>query len=470
MTTSLIRMACFAGLIVQFSTSLAAVNPITVTFNNGTTDFPTSTAGTANYIVTVNAGVVPSNVPLTFSLTSAGSSAGLMATQLTSGASPCMGVSKLCANPFSLKAGENCCLAFSLTSTTAGSYTIQPSISTIPAAYPAKALSALPINVTATPGTTALSISKSTLALSVKNTGLNAALTGNPRILTIKNTGDKLATGLTISYPTWPMGTSALSTCTTTLAPNATCIITITPGQNATAGAGNAACSTGIEPTPGIINISANNASTIQSGVVVLSYGCIYQGGYVYSVDDAAPISRSIDGKVVQLNDASSGILWDSSSGCINAPYNQCYKTNANSNSNGTNLLGGNTYLIYQVLTTTHAELATSYAAGLCTGTFSGYSDWYLPAICEMGYDSTAQGTGCGLKIAPTLQNMQSNLVDYNSLNLLTGHYWSSTEESTNPTVFAWDQFFSFGSGSYQDRGNKGLSIVSVRCSRALTS
>lgn len=152
MTTSLIRLLSAATLLTQSSLSLAVgMNLITVTFNNGTIDFSTTSHGSANYVVAVNTGVIPRNAPLAFSLTSTGSSAGLIATQQTSGASPCTGVSTICASSFSLKAGESCCLAFSLTSSKAGNYSMRPRIATTPAAYPAEASSTLPVTVRGAP-------------------------------------------------------------------------------------------------------------------------------------------------------------------------------------------------------------------------------------------------------------------------------------------------------------------------------
>ena len=126
------------------------INPITVTYLSGTTHFSTSYQGNAYFKVAVDTGVIPSNVPLTFSLTGSGSSAGLTANQITSGSSPCNGISTLCGRKFSLQAGERCCLAFNLTSPASGTYTMQPSIATTPPAYPVKATSALKLAVTAT--------------------------------------------------------------------------------------------------------------------------------------------------------------------------------------------------------------------------------------------------------------------------------------------------------------------------------
>ena len=81
-----------------------------------------------------------------------------------------------------------------------------------------------------------------------------------------------------------------------------------------------------------------------------------------------------------------------------------------------------------------------------------------------MGYGSSA---ACGVSGTPTLQNMQSDLVD--TLNLLSGFYWSSTEFSGFPTDGAWYQFFASGGSSTQDYDVKGFTL-GVRCSRALTS
>ena len=110
----------------------------------------------------------------------------------------------------------------------------------------------------------------------------------------------------------------------------------------------------------------------------------------------------------------------------------------------------------------------TNYAAGLCKATIDAYSDWYLPSVCQMGYDASSQGTGCGTKNTPTMQNMQSNLVDSSISGAPSGYYWGSTENSLNPRDTSWSQYFQTNASS-QRAYQKGL-LFGVRCVRALTS
>lgn len=121
--------------------------PITVTFNNGTTNFASNGSGTANYVVNVG-NITPSNAPLTFK-SNPNSSNGLTANQVSTGPSRCSGVSTVCASStFSLKANQSCCLQYALTSGNTGKYTLQPSVSTTPVpTYQSKALQQLTIKV-----------------------------------------------------------------------------------------------------------------------------------------------------------------------------------------------------------------------------------------------------------------------------------------------------------------------------------
>jgi len=54
---------------------------------------------------------------------------------------------------------------------------------------------------------------------------------------------------------------------------------------------------------PGTITVSADNANTLVSNVLVLTFGCQHQRGFVYSIDDTTPDTGSIGGKVVSLVD-----------------------------------------------------------------------------------------------------------------------------------------------------------------------
>jgi len=336
------------------------------------------------------------------------------------------------------------------------------------------------VGVSCVTNTTTLTTSISNLALSVYgHTEYGVAGTppsGAARVITITNTGNYPAENLEVTAPTWPLGTiptTSATNCVSPLAAGSTCTITVTPGDTATSDGTNPCSTTGTAPVAGVVQVTADNAGTVSTNVVVLDYGCIYQGGHVYAFDDTAAIFGSVGGKVAATSNQAApnpyGIPWDSSSGCLNGfPYNNCYTTNAYSNSNGTNVAGGNTYVIYHTLTGTYDELATSYAAGLCTSSISGYSDWYMPAICEMGFDRTGAGTGCGTSGTPTLQNMQSNLVNFNNLNLLAGFYWSSTDYSGDPQTSAWGEYFASGGSSIQYSYYKYNSF-GVRCSRVLT-
>jgi hypothetical protein len=329
--------------------------------------------------------------------------------------------------------------------------------------------------INATFGQAALSAGVSSLAL---------AANGNARQITITNTGTIAAANLSVASSGFPSGTAITSsTCTAALSAAGSCAITVTPGANSTSN-----CATGIAPTPGIITVSSADASSSAVNVVVLSYGCIYQGGYLYSVDDTTATTMSIGGKVAAVADQSAGIIWSSngtgsfdggvsvwgiaetSTSSSPSPTSPATQYAGQSNCNGATdgaCDSNNINVYYGFAASPPVTILSYYAAALCEQVISGYSDWYLPSICEMGYDAGASGSGCGPSAAPTLQNMQSNLVDTGTANL-QGYYWSSTELSANPQIAAWIQYFATGGGSDQFEMAKYLSL-SVRCSRALT-
>lgn len=379
----------------------------------------------------------------------------------------------------------------------------------------------LVITRTTAPGATTLSTSvpsPSILALSVNDIALNAALTGNARHITIQNTGTNQATGLSVLASGLPAGTDITTiptTCTGTLAPNATCTVTITPGSNATSG-----CTTGIAPTPGTITVSATNATTpVTSNVVVLSYGCQYQGGFLYSVDDATANTGSIGGKVSSLVDQAgpyinatqpNAIMWssDGNGATINdvdytailgideisttsapSPTSPPYPaypmgtpayTACNGYSDGA--CNSSNILSYYNFNRVNGGAAPTplnyYAAGLCTATINTYSDWYLPSICEM--DSINTSITCSPGTQSMLGSLSFLLGDSGAVtpstscsppsgtDCLAGVYWSSTEFTNDPQFAARTEYFASGGGSAQGLDGK-IGLLGVRCSRALT-
>jgi hypothetical protein len=317
---------------------------------------------------------------------------------------------------------------------------------------------------------------------------VNADLTGNARQLTITNTGNNEATGLSITYPTWPAGTpitTASSTCGNTLAPATHCIIIISPGSDATSN-----CNTGIVPTPGTIRVSATNvAATLTSEVVVLNYGCIYQGGFIYSVDDNTPPTGSIGGKIAAVTDNVSGQTSSSIATIGWGGYGTDIGSALYDNSaQGANEGSANSAAIIRALAMNYSRphngpspelLSSDYAAGWCsslsvdaTGASSCtvpntcYTNWYLPAICELG--PFKQGATC------TTTNIQqqlfeNTLISKATLGLVTspGHYWSSTEFLSYPSDYAW--YESFGDHNVQQGYDGKGSSLNVRCSRSLS-
>ena len=361
--------------------------------------------------------------------------------------------------------------------------------------------------------------SVSTLALSINSPLVNAALTGNPRQITIENTGSVNATNVSVNTSGLPLGTSISSnTCTGTLDAGASCIITVTPGAVASSDLSSSACTTaGTQPVAGTITISADGGLSSQVNAYVLGYGCQYQGGFIYSVDDTTPNTGSIGGKVASLIDlarpslhASSpvaSIIWGSNgNGSVGADVNYtailgtdetsttlapsptipAYPggtpafTHCNGSSDGScnssNILSY--YNANRVAGGSAPTPLTDYAAGLCTATINNYSDWYLPSICEM--DTVFGTVTCPAGTQSWVVNLSFLIGDPVSLtpstscsppsgtSCLAGYYWSSTEYSFGPALSEWFEYFATSGGSYQGSSNKA-GLQGVRCSRALT-
>lgn len=243
--------------------------------------------------------------------------------------------------------------------------------------------------------------------------------------------------------------------------------------------------------------MSSDDAPDSVVGVVVLGYGCVYQGGYVYSVDDTTPSTESIGGRVAAQSDQatafSPGIIWSSDSsgnfdggvsiwGIDETSTSSSPSPNASSAAAATQYSGqsacngsvdgacdtNNINVYYTTSASPPVSVLSYYAAGLCAATIGGYADWYLPSICELGPDG-----GSHLCAAQVAQNMADDLpILVNSCTgaaCLSGYYWSSTEFSNSPQSVAWSEYFAPSGGSIQGVVLKSNSI-GVRCSRAITN
>jgi hypothetical protein len=299
-----------------------------------------------------------------------------------------------------------------------------------------------------------LTLSTSKLALSMQDTATNPALTGAARSLVVTNTGGVSAINVALSASTLPVGTAVTgNTCSGTLPPGAGCTITVTPGSQATS-----SCTSGTAPTPDVLNVSADNAPTVSANIVVLGYGCIHEGGYLFAVDDTTPSSASIGGKVAATVDQAApnpnGVIWSSNG---SGPWH----SNVDNHEIGVSEISVSPCVgAYDGACNTsrilaHYSPATTFprqyfAAGQCTATISGYSDWYLPALCELGE--------CG-----NAQSVQSNLVQ-SGLVPIADLYWTSTEYSPLPAGGAYSiNFFDYS----QFAGAKDNQLA-VRCVREI--
>ncbi|HVY07959.1 MAG TPA: hypothetical protein VHB46_18430 [Burkholderiales bacterium] len=313
---------------------------------------------------------------------------------------------------------------------------------------------------------TTLSVSVPSLALAVSgqtvytSSSIQPPLpTGKPRTFTVTNTGSNTATGLGVMpSAVFPLGTSISSnTCGSALAAGASCTVTVTPGSGTTHTAGVTSI------TPVTVSIAGSNTNTATVSVSVLTYGSVYQGGYVFALDDTTADTGSVGGAVAALTDQSAAVAWGPNGSSIGGISET--STASSSSCDGKSDGACNTARIKSVSGSDYS----SYAASQCDGTISGYADWYLPAICELGYTAVNASQDCLSQVSPLVQNMRSSLIDTTGSGVAFSEYsWSSTELAVGPSFAAWIE--SFG-GSYNGNIDIGKAITSsVRCARKLTN
>ncbi|WP_158307856.1 fibronectin type III domain-containing protein [Legionella drancourtii] len=323
--------------------------------------------------------------------------------------------------------------------------------------------------------TSGLVVSPSTLLLS----GIGG---GTLRTITVTNVSPNpiIIDSVSSPLPALPgdasVDTSSPTTCNigTILNPNNSCTITINPGLISSSSSG---CTDGITlPTSSTITITGNSGSiTANAEAMLLGYGCQYQGGYLFAIDDTTLNTNSIGGKVTML--AANSIMWsplgvhDSIWGIDNTSTSTLPSPNASSflpatlklgqlNCNGKSDGTCNTENIF-----VYYEGTANYAAGICKQPLSGagvictggancYTDWYLPSICDL--DATTF-------ICPSTQSIVTSL-SFLIPSVFTGDYWSSTESLTG----AW--FENFSSIPPATGSSTNNLQFNVSCIRNLTS
>lgn len=289
------------------------------------------------------------------------------------------------------------------------------------------------------------------------------ALGGQPRVVTVTNNGstDALSLQYTVT-PALPTGTVLNFGCPATLAPGASCSITLTPGGTPTAAAG-------VTPAASVLSVAGSNTSAVTTDVLVLTHGSVYQSGYVFSLNDSTPNTGSVGGKAVALSDASASVPWITpGDGPDGLPVDPQVATDhlvpgideqsvagpgaCNGRSDGE----CNSRVITDFYPVVDKSL---YAAGHCKLPKDERSDWYLPAICELG----SGGAVCGAGDSVLSRLISSGVLTAAQLPRLG--YWSSTSSHANPEGSAW--VFSTATNSGVELG-KDYSL-GVRCVRALT-
>jgi hypothetical protein len=276
-----------------------------------------------------------------------------------------------------------------------------------------------------------LMVTPSTLALSVTGLTTTAGVntSGTPRVFTIANTGPDTATGIVCPTPGSASIASIVCNGCDNLANGDTCAVTITPTATASAAVGNAT------PTPITLTIEGGNTNTLNPTVNVLTYGSFYQAGWLFSITETVNTSLSIGGTVAAETDNAVQTTTQYSLNGADTTFAMYSGTNGLANTDAMVMAYG----------------AGTYSATVCTSSRGGgYQNWYLPAICQMGFGGRGNNFDCG---APPvlIPNIQYNLLVTNPAQSFSfvdnGVYWSSTASQSIAPFSAWSQQFAVGGG-----------------------
>lgn len=287
-------------------------------------------------------------------------------------------------------------------------------------------------------------------ALVASTAALALAVSGQPRQFLITNVGGLPARNLALTVGSALPAGSGFTTDCAELLPGASCTISLTPGATPSAAPGDTA------PVPAELRLAGDNSNTLALPVWVLDFGSVYQGGYVFDLDDTTPATGGVGGKVMALGDATSqAVEWGPSGVTVVllSSTDGAANTAAIAQQTGAPPVG---------------DSLRQYPAWTCdNASEAGYTDWYLPAICEMGYDRDSRGSGCGTAASPTLSNIQSRLVDPGHVSgLQIFDYWSSTSTAGDEV---WVQNFFATLPRNAQHPDLAIGANLARCVRALT-
>ncbi|MBA4211699.1 MAG: hypothetical protein C0449_01325 [Polaromonas sp.] len=294
-------------------------------------------------------------------------------------------------------------------------------------------------------------------SLSFTPPAMGLAVSGTPRLATLSNTGALPIAQLTLAPEGLPAGTTLIHNCPDRLEPQASCRLMLLPGDQPSAAPGDAAA------RPATVRVSSASAPMAALLVSVITHGSVYQGGFVFAIDDSTPIGGSIGGKVAGLSDLPGQHHWSPALGAAGV---------GGLDVAGPNSCDGATDGACNTARIVALHGSGTYAAALCTdSTEGGHSDWYLPTLCELGYDLTiAPENFCGTGQQPRLaDNIRSNLIDLQSPvgNFDANLRWSSNERAADPDL--WALASSTTTQNAFAGGQKVLAERLVRCVRPLT-
>jgi hypothetical protein len=285
--------------------------------------------------------------------------------------------------------------------------------------------------------------------LTASSSDVVAKVGGSTRTITITNNGSAIAQGINTQTPTTvpaPWGNSVTSAPCANLNPGDTCTITFT--------ANGANYPVGTAPTPGSIIVKGSNTNQLVIDYSQVEVGNIYQGGYIYNINDATASTANIGGYIAALSDQPAVI----STSVIYPNYLSL--TDGYANTQAIKSIPGQAIDNYAAYNCT--QKSVDETGQTCMPDQSCYSNWYLPAICEMeNFNAPSGEADC--RSSPSGMMNQLYYANNNVGGFTApGNYWSSSGGAFGMTFYlntAPGNAFTYGGGW----------TFPSRCARAIT-